>query len=136
MKQAICTVCATEYPYRKNKIYCSNSCKTKGFQLKKAGEYVTPPTDNVNGQQRRTFYLSDYKLINNEYCSFEEYCFLTKIFYDNENVKDINDYAEKIFMKDNFNVKIENVNSPMGKHFAIFMNEFHSGKFVIKNKRD
>ena len=72
---------------------------------------------------------------DNEFCSFEQYCFLSKIFYDNEDVKAINEYVNNAIRQEDFLEKIENINTAMGKHFAIFMNEFHAGKFIIKTQR-
>ncbi|MEO8769008.1 MAG: hypothetical protein ABI402_02955 [Ferruginibacter sp.] len=136
--KSICTVCGNEFKYRRGKLYCSNSCKTKGFNLKKAGISgfdIEKPGESYN-QARTTFYLSDYnKVKHQDFCSFELYCFLVKNFSDNEDVEFLNEYVEKIILVDSFDSDIKNNQHPIRKKYLQFLEHFHDGTYKIKKDR-
>jgi hypothetical protein len=130
-----CTVCGKEFPYYKGKLYCSNSCKTKGHKLKKEGVELQLPIAGFN-QERTSFYLSDYdSLRNKEFCSFIHYCFLIKNFAEFEDLTFINNYVDTIICGNEFENDLKNEKSPMKKKVLEFEEIYHSGRYTIKNDR-
>jgi hypothetical protein len=137
--QSVCTVCGKEFPYYKGKLYCSNSCKTKGHKLKKEGVELQQPISGFN-QERTTFYLSDYEDLNlNEVCSFVQYCFFIKNFSEDEEVSFVNDYVRTMvqgyFEESNFEKDLKNNKSPMKKRLIEFEEIYYSGRYKILKER-
>ncbi len=133
--KCVCTVCGTEFPYYKGKLYCSNSCKTKGHKLKKEGVELRQPISGFN-QERTTFYLSDYENFNEKsLCSFIQYCFLIKNFSESENIDFMNDYVETIIRSNEFEQDLKNHKAPMKRKLLEFEEIYHSGRYEIKDSR-
>ena len=132
-----CIVCSKPFPFRKGKLYCSNSCKQQGYNNKKNGKI-----DGVgeNGNKKRTFYFENYRNFlkqNPGYDSvdFVSYCFAIKNHDENENIFFINEFAINI-VTDEFMLNLKKESHPIGQQFSQFQNEFHLGNFKIKDKRD
>ena len=131
-----CIICEKPFPYRKGKLYCCDSCKTKAYNIKKSGEAI-PGTETTNSISRTTFYLTDYtKSDQKSYCTFEEYCFLIRNFSDQDNdLGFINDFVGTIVRTEIFFADMQNQNHPLKKKYLIFIDKFHDGHFAIKKER-
>lgn len=130
-------MCSKAFPFRRGKMYCSNSCKQQGYNNKRNVE-AGGISDNL--EKRRIFYLEDYKNFikqNPEYFNvdFVSYCFATKNNDENENIFFINEFVINI-VTDEFMMNLKKESHPVGRQFCQFQNEFHLGNFKIKDKRN
>ncbi len=132
-----CIVCSKPFPFRRGKIYCSNSCKQQGYNNKRN---VEAGGNFEKLDKKKIFYLEDYKIFikqNPEYFNvdFVSYCFATKNNNENENIYFINEFVINI-VTDEFMMNLKKESHPVGRQFSQFQNEFHLGNFRIKDKRD
>ncbi len=134
MKQnSACTYCGNEYPYRKGKIYCSQSCKTMAHRNRQLT--VDDVTNSVRSE-RKTFYLSDYVAwSDNNYFSFVMYCFFIKGQPENETPEILGELASAISNDEKLISKIEDGASPINKEYKKFVEQFFSDKYIIKKSR-
>ena len=84
MSSAICVICSKEFPYRKGKQYCSNSCKQQAYNNKKNGRAISGITDFQ--EKRKGFYMEDYDSFYKKNKSYDNvdlttYFFVIKNFF-------------------------------------------------------
>jgi len=129
-----CIYCGTEYPYRKNKVYCSASCKTMAYRDRQEGKTILGemPSEKYD-VERKNFFLSDYQQWQHkEDYSFQVFCFLIKGLPENTDSKFLHEYASVIVSDSSFYKNIEETNHPIGKEYKKFQELFFQDKYKIK----
>lgn len=134
--KANCIVCGNEFSERKGKIYCSDSCKTKAYELRKAGKEISGENKKPKGVIV-SFKVAEYEEISKMFKSFSisfvSYCFFRKNLPNNLSIERIylvlHSYWNNDLIDDNGN--IINESSALFKSFEEFKLNFFSGIFEI-----
>lgn len=135
MPTANCSICAKPFPYRKNKRYCSDSCKQQAYNNRKTGPVAgMPVNDDFKGNKE--FYLDDYNSFSNQCRGWEvdliTFCFLSKNF--DESFPLVNEAIEAMLTDDLLNI-LKKESHPVGRQFMQFQNEFFQGMYKVKKNR-
>ncbi len=130
-----CSMCAKPFPYRKNKQYCSDSCKQQAYNNRKAGPIAGMQDSDVM-KGNKEFYLDEYQKFNreNEFWNVDliTYCFLSKNFDDS--FPFANEAVESL-LNDDLLSTLKKESHPVGRQFMQFQNEFFQGMYQVKKSR-
>ncbi len=139
MNQSICIVCGKSTAFRKGKLYCSNSCKTKAHQSKVSGVVIglDKPGNEKYSQERKSFFMDDYELwAEKKHWDFDLFCFVVKSFPENEDIDLVHQFASSITNGENFTTNWNSERHPIGREFIKFQERFYSGQYSIKKSRE
>jgi len=156
MKNNTCVICGTTFEPRENKLYCSNSCRTKAYNEKKEKrntDTVKQPEPEQILKKPNIIYkfdMSEYKeliLIEGfKKLGFEMFCFVRKNLSGISNINDITDYFNEIYKNnlEEFYIQFEDIQSyevnsmfkSQLKEYTSFLELFHSGQVEIFNSKN
>jgi hypothetical protein len=129
-----CTQCGKEYPFRKGKMYCSQSCKTLAHRNRKYGGVTIHP--GATKEERNIFYLSDYESWpDRQNYSFVLYCFLIKGQSENVPPETAGSIASAVCSDSKFDTDIEDNGHPICKEYKKFQEAFFGDRFQILKER-
>jgi hypothetical protein len=132
-----CIICGNAFEYRKGKQYCSESCKTKAYNLRKEGVAATGSKMRPRGSGV-VFKLDEYEKwieIGNDFSLTPDvFFFLRKNLPDNLSIeridKLIKEYYEKTYITEHGSINIEK--EILFASFNEFQRLFFDGYFTIK----
>lgn len=102
MRNTNCIICSNKFPPREGKLYCSNSCKQKGYSNKKDALTSEKEKKAVKEDNRvkYEFLFSDYQTYRKEYptslSSFIVFCFFRRNLKGEFNPKIFFDYLDSL----------------------------------------
>lgn len=133
---ASCIVCGTPFQMRKGKVYCSDSCKTKAYVLRKEGKEVNPDKMRPGGALL-VFYIDEYnewKESENEFTlTLDAYCFFRKNLPNNTPMKEIVKIMSTYYQLDYINDSgVNTSNSVVSQSFKEFQRLFFEGGVKVE----
>ncbi|PLX05019.1 MAG: hypothetical protein C0594_08380 [Marinilabiliales bacterium] len=130
-----CTVCGKEFDQpRKNKLYCSDSCKQKAHTLNKKrleNELLGESKQERIKEPLYSFKFSEFQATKDIINTIETFCFVRKNIVGNFNPIYFKEYVEAL-QRNGFFDELEWEESKLNKEYNQFKLMYHSGLVKIE----